>query len=382
MRSLVADSTRNPSQRPSFMEKGAEVSAIGPVRTAEVQHLQELAYRSPSPGEAGRPHLPAGSPTIFDSSGLTGGEGWFGGERNRRFVRVRRYLFFSTAMVIALACTAKLQAQFPFEPAGAERSAEDLVSVRAVSSIDVVHPGESFLVAVDFTIEPGWHIYWINPGSSGMPTRVSMKGPPGFGVQPLRFTRPTMIQEPEGLTFGYEKRAVLFVPVTAPDQLPGGEAAFELSIGFLVCKEVCLMGSQTLALVIPTSTAAPDSVEPRSLAGARPGTPERSPGSAPPAPHRAGRRAVEFRRCDADDERRGRWARGRAAVPDRRAGGHLWGRSLAGQGRSIHASRGGGRSTGQCAGAPNPAAGAHRSRPRARRAVLRVRPAAFGAVVV
>jgi UPF0755 protein len=34
-------------------------------------------------------------------------------------------------------------------------------------------------VAATFTIHPGWHIYWANPGESGMPTQLSLELPNG-----------------------------------------------------------------------------------------------------------------------------------------------------------------------------------------------------------
>ena len=32
--------------------------------------------------------------------------------------------------------------------------------------------GEPGFIGVQYTIKPGWHIYWENPGESGIPTEV------------------------------------------------------------------------------------------------------------------------------------------------------------------------------------------------------------------
>ena len=35
-----------------------------------------------------------------------------------------------------------------------------------------VTTNEDFVVGIKFDIEPGWHIYWKNPGDSGLPAEV------------------------------------------------------------------------------------------------------------------------------------------------------------------------------------------------------------------
>ena len=42
-------------------------------------------------------------------------------------------------------------------------------------------------VGVLLEVEPGWHVYWMNPGDSGAPTTVSLTLPPGFTAGPVRF---------------------------------------------------------------------------------------------------------------------------------------------------------------------------------------------------
>ena len=38
-----------------------------------------------------------------------------------------------------------------------------------------VTTNEDFVVGIKFDIEPGWHIYWKNPGDSGLPAEVEWK---------------------------------------------------------------------------------------------------------------------------------------------------------------------------------------------------------------
>lgn len=140
---------------------------------------------------------------------------------------------------------------------GQQQSADDLVSVEAAADTTAIAPGQTFHLAFIFEMEPHWHIYWINPGASGAPTSIEVKAPDGYEVGETMFTRPAPIgswDDPAGLTYGYEDKAVLFVPVTAPKRLGQGEAIFSADIMFLVCKGKCLMGTVKRTVVLPTTS--------------------------------------------------------------------------------------------------------------------------------
>ena len=72
---------------------------------------------------------------------------------------IRRRLFLS-AVALSLGWGAT--------PAGAQ--ADDIgakASIELLVPRNAVKPGETFPVGVKFTLQPGWHIYWKNPGDSG-----------------------------------------------------------------------------------------------------------------------------------------------------------------------------------------------------------------------
>src|SRR5438270_12165051 len=54
---------------------------------------------------------------------------------------------------------------------------------------DVV-PGQHLLFGVHFVLEPGWHIYWRNPGDSGQPPVFHWQLPPGFSAGEVQWPRP------------------------------------------------------------------------------------------------------------------------------------------------------------------------------------------------
>ena len=50
--------------------------------------------------------------------------------------------------------------------------AQNPVTLSLLSDKTAAVPGETFKVAVRANIEPEWHIYWTNPGETGLPTII------------------------------------------------------------------------------------------------------------------------------------------------------------------------------------------------------------------
>jgi DsbC/DsbD-like thiol-disulfide interchange protein len=139
----------------------------------------------------------------------------------------------------------------------AERG-NDLVHARLLTSVATLKPGEPFQVGVMFKIAPGWHIYWTNPGDSGMATSVKLDLPPGFLAGEVQYPVPTRLDLPGDIVnYVYENEVMLIVPVTSPkDFSAGSPVKISAKVAWLVCQDVCLPGSATLATQLPTSDQA------------------------------------------------------------------------------------------------------------------------------
>ncbi len=127
------------------------------------------------------------------------------------------------------------------------------VRVTLLAEVDRVRAGEEFLVGLRYTIEPHWHIYWKNPGDSGMPTTATLDAPEGFTVGPLLFPGPERITMPGDIVnFGYEDEVVLFWTVTAPEDLGDArEFRFHAKSDWLMCEEICIPGDGEGAVTLP-----------------------------------------------------------------------------------------------------------------------------------
>ena len=155
-------------------------------------------------------------------------------------------LVFSCGIPVLLVCLS-------FERIAA-RHAEDLVMTQLLADVDSIAPGKPFTLGVKFKIAPDWHIYWINPGDTGLPTKVTFDLPPGFTASDLQFPVPRRIELPGNLvSFGYEDEVMLLATVTPPGDLAvGSDVTIRGKASWLVCKENCLRGDQNIQMTLKT----------------------------------------------------------------------------------------------------------------------------------
>lgn len=126
--------------------------------------------------------------------------------------------------------------------------------VELLSRQTAISPGSGLQLGVHFILEPGWHIYWINPGDSGQPPSLKWQLPPGFTAGEIEWPRPERMQSSAELAdYGYHNEALLMVPIYAPqfindEQLRG--LRFAVQAKWLICREVCIPEHADLELFL------------------------------------------------------------------------------------------------------------------------------------
>jgi DsbC/DsbD-like thiol-disulfide interchange protein len=105
-------------------------------------------------------------------------------------------------------------------------------------------------IGVQYDIKPGWHIYWENPGESGIPTEVTLELPPGMAASAPQYPGPHSFSVPGDLiNYGYEGSMTLLVPVSLDGVAAGTVTA---ATRWLVCRdEQCVPGRAELTLKLP-----------------------------------------------------------------------------------------------------------------------------------
>ena len=137
-------------------------------------------------------------------------------------------------------------------------SPQELVKATLLADVDAVKPGEPFTLGVLLKMKPHWHVYWKNPGDSGMATRVDWKLPDGFTAGPLQFPIPVRFDQPgDVIGYGYTEEVLLTSTITPPNNLPAGRPLeFAANVAWLVCDDVCIPGRAELKLDLPASESA------------------------------------------------------------------------------------------------------------------------------
>ena len=131
--------------------------------------------------------------------------------------------------------------------------ATDNVEARLVAEANAVAPGATILVGLHKIIRPGWHTYWLNPGDSGLPTKLSWTLPPGVNVSEIEWPAPHRIEIGTLVNYGYSDELLLPVQLRLPADLPAGSnVPVTVKASWLICQEECIPGDATFTLQIPT----------------------------------------------------------------------------------------------------------------------------------
>jgi len=144
--------------------------------------------------------------------------------------------------------------------------------VELISRQTALRPGSDLQLGIHFNMEPGWHIYWINPGDSGQPPSLKWQLPPGFAAGEIQWPRPERMQAtPELADYGYHDETLLMVPIHAPplinnEQLRGLRFAVEAK--WLVCREVCIPEHANLELFLHSGAIRENPATAKLFAGA------------------------------------------------------------------------------------------------------------------
>ena len=70
-------------------------------------------------------------------------------------------------------------------------------------------PGDTFLGALRLKMAEGWHVYWINPGDSGLPPTAAWTSSPEVTAGAFQFPTPHAIPLATLMNYGYEGELVL-----------------------------------------------------------------------------------------------------------------------------------------------------------------------------
>ncbi len=154
-------------------------------------------------------------------------------------------------------------------------------TVELVAENSWIAPGYGSTVGLHFKMEPGWHIYWVNPGDSGEPPRITWQLPQGLVAGEMQWPAPHRMGASTIVNYVYDGDVVLLIPVNAaPSIAPTSQAKLGALVRFLICSDqMCVPGKAQLSLELPVRTRPPalDSSVESMFAGARAKLPRSAP---------------------------------------------------------------------------------------------------------
>ena len=132
-------------------------------------------------------------------------------------------------------------------PRDAGRAVVDLIADH-----EAVAPGSTFRGALTLLIDDQWHVYWKNPGDSGLPPELIWDE--ATNVQTGEFFWPAPHPQPlEGLmNYGYSDKLVLPFEIQVPEDA-SGEVLLTGMAQYLICMDICIPEEAQVFLSVPVA---------------------------------------------------------------------------------------------------------------------------------
>jgi DsbC/DsbD-like thiol-disulfide interchange protein len=132
-------------------------------------------------------------------------------------------------------------------------------TVEFVAESQWIAPGRQTYFGLNFQIEKGWHIYWVNPGDSGQAPRVEWHLPAGLSAGEIEWPAPRRLGTSTIVDFGYDDAVMLLVPIHASSTLATNQAVkLGAELRVLVCREICIPGRAQFSMSLPIQSAPPE----------------------------------------------------------------------------------------------------------------------------
>lgn len=132
------------------------------------------------------------------------------------------------------------------------------VQIELLSEAQSIQPGRIHWLGVRLTIPKGYHIYWRNPGTVGLPTSIKWNLPEGFKAGPIHWPTPIVSKMAFYDVWGYKESAFLAIPVEVSNEV-NHSSPITLTAGlqWMCCSTQCFPGFKDLSITLPVSDSKP-----------------------------------------------------------------------------------------------------------------------------
>ncbi len=139
-------------------------------------------------------------------------------------------------------------------PANADEGKSAHITAKLVGESATVAPGGVIILALDYTTTKGWHTYWVNPGDTGLATKIDWNLPDNVVIDDIRWPTPELLPSFGLMSYGYDSRATPLITMYNNSKLVEGDILpIKAHVSFLVCSDVCVPESLDVSLNLKVS---------------------------------------------------------------------------------------------------------------------------------
>lgn len=121
-----------------------------------------------------------------------------------------------------------------------------------VQEMDRTAPGQEFRVLLNLELAADWHLYWKNPGDSGMAPCIDWKLPEGVTLVSEEWPKPMKMDTDGIISFCYEEKLPLIATFRIDSGYTADKVPLSADLSWIVCSnDTCLPGSATVESVLP-----------------------------------------------------------------------------------------------------------------------------------
>ena len=128
--------------------------------------------------------------------------------------------------------------------------------IEILTESNFINPGDELLVGFRFSLTPGWHTYWKNPGDAGEGATIKWNLPDDVKISEILWPGPERIPVEPLMTFGYEDEVVLLTKIYTSEA-----TIVPLNLNALVswytCKEICIPQEAEVSIPIKLGNKTP-----------------------------------------------------------------------------------------------------------------------------
>ena len=169
-------------------------------------------------------------------------------------IKKQKYKALSSVALLYILSTVPNGIAGPLEKAktvGSRDDSQPYISVELLTKTKTLNADGSITVGVRFTPHKHWHIYWLNPGDTGLSPEITWKLPPGYTAKTIDWPYPHSIPVAHLTNYGYESEVLLSTTITAGKDADIEQALdIDADLSWLVCEEACVPGESSLSLTV------------------------------------------------------------------------------------------------------------------------------------